>query len=76
MGGNWEQIGAQYFDITEDMTMEFQGQSYNILSSAGSLVENLDVEHGRVTREVLAGYQYYGVWAWSSLKRSHCEART
>jgi hypothetical protein len=54
--------------------MEFQGQSCNILNSAGSLVEKLGIEHGRVTREVLAGYQYHGIRAWSSLKRSHHEA--
>jgi hypothetical protein len=47
--GEWEQIGAQYFDITEDMTMEFQGKSCNIADGAGSLVEKLGTEHGRQT---------------------------
>jgi len=47
--GEWEQIGAQYFDITEDMIMEFQGRSCNIADSEGNLVEKLGTEHRRVT---------------------------
>jgi hypothetical protein len=28
LSGNWEQAGAQYFNIAEGMTMEFQGRKY------------------------------------------------
>ncbi|KAH8650352.1 hypothetical protein BGZ60DRAFT_195684 [Tricladium varicosporioides] len=69
LGGDWEQIGAQYFDIAEDMTMEFQGQSCNILNSEGALVEKLGVEHGRVTRDVLIGYQCYVIRAWVKFEK-------
>jgi len=57
--GEWEEISACAFEITEDMTMEFQGRSCNIADSEGNLVENLGTEHGQVTREVLAGYRCY-----------------
>jgi hypothetical protein len=54
--GEWEQIGAQYFNIAKDIVMEFQGKSCNIIDSAGNIVKKLGVEHGRVTRDVLTGY--------------------
>jgi hypothetical protein len=69
LNGEWEQIGAKYFDMTEDMTMEFQGRSCNIKDGEGSLVEKLGPEHGRVTREVLAGYRCYVLKAWVKFER-------
>jgi len=67
--GKWEEIGAKVFEITEDMTMEFQGKSYNIVDGEGGLVENLGTEHGRVTREVLTGYRCYVMRAWIKFEK-------
>jgi len=67
--GEWEQIGAQYFDITEDMIMEFQGRSCNIADSEGNLVEKLGTEHGRVTRDIVAGYRCYVIRAWVKFEK-------
>jgi len=67
--GKWEAIEAQYFDITDDMTMEFQGRSCNITDSEGNLVEKLGLEHRRVTREVFARYQCYVVRAWVKFEK-------
>jgi hypothetical protein len=69
LSGEWEEIGALKFEITEDMTMEFQGTSCNIQDSERELVESLGVEHGRVTREVLAGYRCYVIKAWIKFKK-------
>jgi hypothetical protein len=35
----WEKISAFIFEIIEDITMEFQGKSYNIIDSDGNLVK-------------------------------------
>jgi len=61
--GDWERISAFAFDITEDMTMEFEGTSCNIMDSAGNLVEKLGSEHGQVSREVVTGYRCYVIRA-------------
>jgi len=63
LSGEWEDIGARKFDITEDMTMTFEGRSCNIQDGEGKLVEKLGTEDGQVTREVLAGYKCYIMWA-------------
>lgn len=57
LGGNWEKISAFAFEIEEDMTMEFEGQSCNIADSEGKLVEKIG--EGYATRDVLAGYRCY-----------------
>ena len=41
-----EEISAFAFEITEDMNMEFQGRSCNILDGEGKLVKKLGAEHG------------------------------
>jgi hypothetical protein len=69
LSGKWEKISAYAFEITEDMTMEFQGSSCNIANSDGNLVENLGAEHGRVTRETLAGYRCYVMRAWVKFEK-------
>jgi len=69
LSGEWEEIGAHKFDITEDMTMTFQGRSCNITDSEGKLVEKLGTEDGQVTREVLAGYKCYVMWARIKLEK-------
>lgn len=69
LSGQWEQVGAQYFDVAEDMTMEFQGRSCEIQDGAGGVVEKLSAEHGRVTRDVLAGYRCYVLRAWVRFER-------
>lgn len=69
LSGEWEEIGAKKFEITEDMTMEFQGKSCNIKDGEGSLVEKLGAEHGKVEREVLIGYRCYVMQAWVRFKK-------
>jgi len=67
--GEWEKISAKAFDIPEDMTMEFQGKSCNIMDGEGNVVEQLGEDHGRVSREVLAGYRCYVIRAWVKFER-------
>jgi len=70
LSGEWEQVGAQYFDITEDMTMHFQGRSCTIQDSAdGNLVEQLGAGQGSVTRQVLAGYRCTVLMAWVKFEK-------
>ena len=69
LSGQWEEIGACRFEIPEDMTMEFQGKSCNIVDGEGNTVEELGPDHGRVTREVLAGYKCYVLKAWIKFER-------
>lgn len=59
LSGEWEEIGARKFEITEDMTMTFEGISCNIQDGEGKWVEELGTEDGQVAREVLAGYKCY-----------------
>ena len=59
LSGEWEAIGAHKFEITEDMTMTFEGRSCNITDGEGKVVEELGTEDGQVTKEVLAGYKFY-----------------
>ena len=69
LNGEWEKISALAFEISEDMTMEFQGKSCNIADSEGNLVENLGEGHGQVSREVLAGYRCYVMRAWVKFEK-------
>jgi hypothetical protein len=55
--GDWERIGAFVFELQEDMTMEFDGKSCNILDSKRAVVEI--IPQGKETRDVLAGYRCY-----------------
>ena len=55
LSGEWEEIGGHIFEITEDMTMTFEGRSCLIKDGEGKVVEALGTENGQVTREVLAG---------------------
>ncbi len=67
--GEWEKISALVFEITEDMTMEFQGKSCNIIDSDGNPVEQLGEGDGQVARQVLAGYRCYVMRAWVRFER-------
>jgi len=69
LSGEWEAIGAHKFEITEDMTMTFEGISCNIKDGEGKLVEELGTEDGQVTREVLAGYRCYVMRARIKLEK-------
>ncbi|KAF2788647.1 hypothetical protein K505DRAFT_285764 [Melanomma pulvis-pyrius CBS 109.77] len=59
LGGELETISNYKFNITENITMSFQGQSCNILNSGGNLVKKLEEEDGFVERDVMPGYQCY-----------------
>ncbi|OCL04532.1 hypothetical protein AOQ84DRAFT_115850 [Glonium stellatum] len=69
LSGKWEDIGAHVFEITEDMTMTFEGRSCNIEDGEGKLVKALGTEDGQVTREVLAGYRCYVMRARIKLEK-------
>ncbi|OJD20776.1 hypothetical protein ACJ73_07887 [Blastomyces percursus] len=57
--GEWEDIGALKFEMSEDMIVTFEGRSCHIEDSEGRHVDTLGSEDGRVTREVLEGYRCY-----------------
>jgi len=59
LSGEWEEIGGHKFEITEEMTMTFEGRSCNILDGEEKVVDELGTKDGQVTREVLAGYRCY-----------------
>ena len=69
MRGEWEDIGAQVFEISEGMTLHFQGASCNIVDGNGDLVENLTDENGSTTREVYPQYRCYVIKARVMFKR-------
>lgn len=70
LSGEWEEIKtALKFEITESMTMEFEGTSCNIADDEGKLVDSLGTAHGRVTREVLYGYKCYVIKAWIKFEK-------
>lgn len=69
LSGEWEEIKALKFDITDNMTMEFQGASCNIADSQGNLVETLGAKDGRAQREVLPGYRCYVIRAWVKFEK-------
>lgn len=69
LNGDWENISNTVFKITENMTMEFRGKSYNIINKEGDPVEQLGEGDGQVSREVLAGYRYYVMRAWVKFER-------
>lgn len=59
LGGEWETISNYKFEITEEMTLSFEGRSCNILDSEGRLIEKLGEKDGLVERDVCSGYQCY-----------------
>ena len=59
LGGQWEDIVALRFEITERMIMTFEGSSCNIQDSRRNLVKSLGAKDGQVTQEVEAGYRCY-----------------
>lgn len=69
LNGEGEKISAYAFQLTEDMIMEFEGRSCNILDGEGRLVEKLGTENGRVKREILSGYRCYVMQAWVQFQK-------
>ena len=49
LSGQTEEIGAHKFEITETMTMTFEGTSCNIQDGKRDLVESLGAVDGQVT---------------------------
>jgi len=62
--GEWERISAFVFEIAQDMTIEFEGMSCNVLDSEGTVVETLGENDESVKRKVYAGYRCYVMKAW------------
>ena len=54
LAGQWEYIGAQFFEITEHMAVEFKGELCNIMNSAEEVVQKL---RGKGDGEVFPGWQ-------------------
>lgn len=69
LAGEREYIMVRCFEITEDLTMEFEGESCNILNADG-VVEELGPRDGIVRREVHAGYQCYVMHSWMKFQRT------
>jgi hypothetical protein len=59
LGGDWETISNYRFNITEHMTMSFQGRSCNITDGGKTLIETLGEKDGLAERDVLPGYQCF-----------------
>lgn len=57
--GEWEKIVVNCFEIEEDMIMGFEGRSCKIMDQERNIIPDgkLGSNHGRVEREVLAGYR-------------------
>ena len=58
-GGDWEKISNLAFDITEDMIMEFEGKSCNIINNKGNVIGEFGEEDRLVQKDVLPGYQCF-----------------
>lgn len=59
LAGYEEWIPVLDFEIPEDMIMEFEGRSCNILDCDQKVVDTLGTKDGRVLREVKKGYRCY-----------------
>jgi hypothetical protein len=64
-------IEGDWFEITEDMTMTFEGRSCNVLDSTGHAVYTLRSNDGEVTRDVLDGYRCYVLKAFVEFKKKN-----
>ena len=67
LGGDWEYFFARYFDITDDIIMEFDGELCNILDAAGNTLET--IEGKMAEREVHPGYRCYVIRAKVKFRR-------
>lgn len=69
LAGENEWIMNHRFEITEEMTMEFNGESCNIANPDGP-DEELGPRDGQVTRKVDAGYRCYVMRAWVKFQKA------
>lgn len=58
LNGEWEEISNYKFQITEDMVLEFEGESCNIIAKDGQ-VDSFGEKDGHVKKEVRPGYRCY-----------------
>jgi len=70
LNGEQVWIEGDRFEITENMTMTFEGGSCNIEDGEGNGVDTLGANDGNVTREVLVGYKCYVMRAWVKFEKS------
>ncbi|KAL4786850.1 hypothetical protein BJX76DRAFT_354849 [Aspergillus varians] len=63
MQGQWMSVRGRVFDITEDMTMVFEGLSCNILDRDEQIVANFSEKDAVVVREVRPGERCYILYA-------------
>ena len=49
--------------------MIFKSRLCNITDGEGKVVEELGIEDGQVTKEVLAGYKFYIIRAWIKFEK-------
>jgi hypothetical protein len=59
MNGEWVEVTIDRFEITQKMSMTFEGRSCNIEDEDGELVVALGAKDGNVTKEVQKGYLCY-----------------
>jgi hypothetical protein len=70
LAGDWVEIGAELFEITEDMLLSFEGRSCNIQDEEGNLVKQLGEKDGKVEDEsVLAGYRCFVMKAFVKFEK-------
>jgi hypothetical protein len=67
--GHWAEVGADVFDITEDMNMTFEGRSCKIIDKDGNLIETLGSKDGKTTREVSAGQRCFVLKAFVQFEK-------
>ncbi|KAL4940847.1 hypothetical protein BDV06DRAFT_213166 [Aspergillus oleicola] len=70
MQGEWEYIIVKIFEINEDMIMEFEGASCNILNEAGEQQAGpFSEKDGLVKREVRPGDRCYVLKAYMKFEK-------
>jgi hypothetical protein len=62
-------VGAKVFEVTEDMMMEFEGSSCNILDSEGNVLHQYGPKDGFVKREIRAGLRCYVLESYIMFKK-------
>jgi len=53
--GDWVEIGADQFQITEDVTMTFEGESCSAIDANGNKIFKYDQNDGHVIKDVDKG---------------------
>ncbi|KAJ5562670.1 hypothetical protein N7461_001431 [Penicillium sp. DV-2018c] len=69
LNGEREWITVYSFEIQEDMVMEFEGASCNIVDGVGNIVAELGPKDGKTERDVHAKYLCYVMRSWVKFQK-------